>query len=381
MQFDCIVVGAGLSGLTAARDLQELGRSVLVLEASDSAGGRVKSDYQDGFIFDHGFQVINPSYPEVARSKVIKSLDFRTISGSIRIADFDKKIGYNLGSLSSDIGSISEKVNFLAFILNFHVSNSYNFGHYAKNFPRLYANALKPFLSGVFLTDPESIAADVAQDILRSFFKSLPGVPANGVGAFSKELAKPVENIKYSTKVEKISENKVLTDQGNFDARYIILATDPTSASNLYDSLKAPKMLSSITMYFSTTDELIDSKNLVVSGRSKLVNSIVMNKISESYAPAGQNLVSATSLEPISENDFRLHLKEIWKTESSKWQSLARYEIKNSLPFHAPGQSKNRSLKVNESLFVIGDHMAMPSQQGAMKSGAVAAKLINQLMR
>ena len=134
-------------------------------------------------------------------------------------------------------------------------------------------------------------------------------------------------------------------------------------------------------MYFSTTDELIDSKNLVLSGRSKLVNSIVMNKISESYSPAGQNLVSATSLEPISENDFRLHLKEIWKTESSKWQSLARYEIKNSLPFHAPGQSKNRSLKVNESLFVIGDHMAMPSQQGAMKSGAVAAKLINQLMR
>ena len=80
MQFDCIVVGAGLSGLTAARDLQELGRSVLVVEASDSAGGRVKSDYQDGFIFDHGFQVINPSYPEVARSKVFKSLDFRTIS-------------------------------------------------------------------------------------------------------------------------------------------------------------------------------------------------------------------------------------------------------------------------------------------------------------
>jgi hypothetical protein len=107
----------------------------------------------------------------------------------------------------------------------------------------------------------------------------------------------------------------------------------------------------------------------------------VMNKISENYAPGGQNLVSATSLEPITENDFRLQLKEIWKTESSRWQSLARYEIKNSLPFHAPGQPKNRNLKINENLFVIGDHMTMPSQQGAMKSGAVAAKLINQLMQ
>ena len=381
MQFDCIVVGAGLSGLTAARDLQQFGRSILVLEASDSAGGRVKSDYQDGFIFDHGFQVINPSYPEVARSKAIKSLDFRSISGSIRLADFDKKIGYSLGSLSSDIGGISEKVNFLAFILNFQVNNSFNFGHYTQRFPKLYANALKPFLSGVFLTDPESIAADVAQEILRSFFKSLPGVPANGVGAFSRELAKPVENIKYSTKVEKISGNKVLTDQGNFEARYIILATDPRSASDLGDSLKTPKMLSSTTMYFSTTDDLIDSKNLVVSGRSKLVNSIVMNKISENYSPDGQNLVSATSLEPISENDFRLQLRQIWKTDTSNWQSLARYEIMNSLPFYAPGQMKNRNLKIKENLFVIGDHMAMPSQQGAMKSGAVAAKLINQLMQ
>ena len=381
MQFDCIVVGAGLSGLTAARDLQQFGRSVLVLEATDTVGGRVKSDYQDGFIFDHGFQVINPKYPEVARSKVIKNLDFRTISGSIRLADFDKKIGYNLGSLSSEVGSVSEKINFISFILNFQVSNAYNFGHYTHKFPKLYANALKPFLTGVFLTDPESIAADVAQEILRSFFKSLPGVPAQGVGAFSKELAKPLTNIKMNTKVEKISGNKLHTNQGSFEARYIILATDPISASNLDDSIKTPKMLSSTTMYFSTTDELKDSKNLVVSGKSTLVNSIVMNKISEKYAPNGQNLISATSLQPFSETDFRKQLSEIWRTDTARWQSLARYEIKQSLPFHASGQSKIGNLKINDNLYVIGDHMSMPSQQGAMKSGAVVAKLINQLMQ
>jgi len=381
MQFDCIVVGAGLSGLTAARDLQNLGKSVLVLEATSTPGGRVKSDYQDGFIFDHGFQVINPKYPEVVRSKVIGNLDFKSISGSIRLSDIDKKIGYNLGSLSSEIGSLAEKLGFIAFVSNPRVSNANDFGHYSSKFPKFYATALRPFLTGVFLTDPETISADVAQEILRSFVKSLPGVPANGVGAFSKELAKSIENINYSTMVEQITGNKVVTNQGSFEGRFIILATDASAAGNLVRSFNAPKMLSSTTMYFSTSEELRDARNLVVSARSKLVNSIVMSKISENYAPKGQNLISATSLEPLSEKDFRAELNTLWKTETSKWQSLARYEIKHSLPFHGPGVSRNKNLQVNDNLFVIGDHMSVPSQQGAMKSGARVAKLINQLMQ
>ncbi|MEO3430673.1 NAD(P)/FAD-dependent oxidoreductase [Pelagibius sp. CAU 1746] len=41
--FDCIVLGAGISGVTAARDLQQAGLKVLLLEGSDRIGGRMKS--------------------------------------------------------------------------------------------------------------------------------------------------------------------------------------------------------------------------------------------------------------------------------------------------------------------------------------------------
>lgn len=41
--FDCIVLGAGISGVTAARNLQQAGLKVLLLEGSDRVGGRMKS--------------------------------------------------------------------------------------------------------------------------------------------------------------------------------------------------------------------------------------------------------------------------------------------------------------------------------------------------
>ena len=41
---DVVIVGAGSAGLYAARTLAELGYEVLVIEASDGIGGRVKSE-------------------------------------------------------------------------------------------------------------------------------------------------------------------------------------------------------------------------------------------------------------------------------------------------------------------------------------------------
>ena len=56
------VIGAGLSGLTAAYRLQQGGFQVTVFEASDRAGGRVRTDEVDGYLLDTGATGLAESY-------------------------------------------------------------------------------------------------------------------------------------------------------------------------------------------------------------------------------------------------------------------------------------------------------------------------------
>jgi monoamine oxidase len=63
---EIVVVGAGLAGLTAARRLEQEGRSVLVLEARDRVGGRVLNHtFADGTIVELGGQWVGPTQDRV----------------------------------------------------------------------------------------------------------------------------------------------------------------------------------------------------------------------------------------------------------------------------------------------------------------------------
>ncbi len=64
---DVAIVGAGLAGLTAARDLRAAGASVLVVEARDRVGGRVlNEEIGDGAVVEVGGQWIGPTQDRIA---------------------------------------------------------------------------------------------------------------------------------------------------------------------------------------------------------------------------------------------------------------------------------------------------------------------------
>jgi predicted NAD/FAD-dependent oxidoreductase len=61
---DVLVIGAGIAGLTAARELRAAGRNVLVLEKSRGFGGRAATRRWDGLPVDHGAQFFTARSPE-----------------------------------------------------------------------------------------------------------------------------------------------------------------------------------------------------------------------------------------------------------------------------------------------------------------------------
>lgn len=75
-----VIIGAGLAGLTCARELERRGFDITILEASDGVGGRVRSDVDDGYIFDRGFQVLFDAIPpQSVNSIFVRSISSRLI--------------------------------------------------------------------------------------------------------------------------------------------------------------------------------------------------------------------------------------------------------------------------------------------------------------
>jgi phytoene dehydrogenase-like protein len=87
------VIGGGVSGLAAALTAANAKENVILLEASDSFGGRVQSDVtESGFTLDRGFAVFIEEYPFAKELLDYDSLDLgKFLPGAlVKIADSDK---------------------------------------------------------------------------------------------------------------------------------------------------------------------------------------------------------------------------------------------------------------------------------------------------
>lgn len=383
MHTEVLIVGAGLAGLSAAIHLEAAGVEVTLIESSDRAGGRVASDVIDGFICDRGFQLINARYPALQDLNILQELDFIEAPRVIEVSLGDRRhvIGdprqMPWSALDKETGTIVEKIALLRFITG-KAKTGESIGKALRNTGTCYERVLRPFLQGVFLTDPDNVDALYGHSIIKSFVNGRPGVPRNGVGELSKALVKRVSNIVYDTRVDRIEQTSVHTNNGTYTAKKILIATDATTATQLLGLTEVPRMAGCITWYHAVAQNPSGSGRLIVDGqkRGPIINSVVMSDISPNYAPLNQHLVATTTDLNVTESDVRRHLAIVWGTSTHEWAFIAKYEIPAALPIHNVGRSLSQSMKISDHHFVAGDHRTVPSQQGALFSGRLAAQLI-----
>ena len=367
-----VVIGGGLAGLSAAITLQEAGESVELFEASDDLGGRVRSDYIDGYILDRGFQLINSGYSEIKRLGVIPEIDFceseRTVDvttpfGTASIGDPRK---HPLQALRSPLGSSSEKISVLKFLGEKPNSSiSLRDALLASGTGDFYENLLKPFLRGVFLTELENVDSSYGREIIKSFLTGKSGLPRAGAGALSEALGARVENVVLGAHIETLDQ---------FEGKKVILATDSVTTAKLSKTYLETSFTDSYTWYHALPEGLITSKRLrVTSTANPIINSIAISNVVSQYAPAGKTLVSSTSITPITDLEALNEISKFWGVAPSEFELVKRYDIRNSLPVFKPGLRGVKSARVSDHLFIAGDYLTAGSQNGALLSGRLAA--------
>jgi phytoene dehydrogenase-like protein len=94
MEYDAVVVGGGMAGLTSAAFLSKAGRSVLLCEKQSSCGGLVNMFERDGFFFDGGIRATEDS--GVLFTMVRKlGLDLQFVRNRISVGVEDRVIRIN----------------------------------------------------------------------------------------------------------------------------------------------------------------------------------------------------------------------------------------------------------------------------------------------
>ena len=165
-----IIIGAGISGLTAAVYLHKKGFETQIIEASERAGGRIKTDVVNGFRLDRGFQVLLTEYPETKALLDYQKLSLKPFlpgatvlydGGQLEIADPFRRPSALFSTLFAPVGTLRDKVNTIFLknkLLKISIPDIFKqtetetnaqlkkYGFSSKMIDRFY----KPFFSGIF---------------------------------------------------------------------------------------------------------------------------------------------------------------------------------------------------------------------------------------
>ncbi|MFE5964423.1 NAD(P)/FAD-dependent oxidoreductase [Streptomyces sp. NPDC056463] len=400
--YDVVVVGAGAAGLACAGDLCAEGLRVALLEAGDTVGGRMRTDRVAGFTADRGFQVFNTSYPQVKRRIDLKALRLRpftpgvlvhTEDGPRRFTDPSRRPKESRDLLPGRLASGRDLLALSALsardalapasVLRRGTDGTTRDALAAAGVsPRLVETFFRPFLSGVFLEDRLETSARFFHLVWRSMLRGTLCLPAAGIGAVPVQLASrlPQGVLRTGTPVSALTPGGVaLADGCEVPARAVVVATGQRVAAELLPGLRVPDGRTVTTVYHAAARPPSEEPVLVVDSRRRFLNTCVLTAVQPGFSTDGRALVSTSVLGSPDAADTAIllgALGEVYGAETADWELVHRVTVTDALPAMPGPTPLSRTARWAPGRYVCGDHRATGSLQGALASGARAARAV-----
>ncbi|WP_298426820.1 FAD-dependent oxidoreductase [uncultured Kordia sp.] len=396
------IIGAGISGLIAAHVLESHGFQPHIIEATDRAGGRVKTDIVHGYQLDHGFQVLLTAYPAAQKYLDYNTLELQEFSPgatifrngkSKTIGDPLRKFSLLFPTLFSGIGSFSDKQKILKLNKSlkkksiteiFEQPETSTLTHLQQlGFSNeMITQFFKPFFSGIFLESKLDTSNRMFEFVYKMFGEGFAALPKAGIEAIPKQL---VANLKqttlhYNTKVSKVEDGKItLANDDVLESHFTIVATE---ASKLISNLKSQSIdwKSCDTLYFEVSKRVI-SKPLIglIPAENSLINNIFYHNSLATSSTGNKELLSVTVVidHNLAESFLIKKVKEelLQHCGIDSCTFLKHYEIPKALPNLQQLQytMSPSETRLTTQLFLASDVQLNGSLNAAMLAGEAAA--------
>lgn len=404
------IIGAGLSGLIAAKVLEDNGYKPLIIEATDRVGGRVKTDLVNGYQLDHGFQVLLTAYPSAQKYLNFEALDLqRFLPGATifsngkqkTIGDPLRHISLLFPTLFSGIGTFSDKFKILK--LNsllkktslseiFAKAEKTTF-QYLSDFgfsEDMISQFFKPFFSGIFLEPNLETSSRMFEFVYKMFGQGFAALPKAGMEAIPKQLKANLKHatFQFNTKVKSVQDDKIILEDGTeLESDFTIIATE---ASKFITNLKnqETEWKSCDTLYFETNTRTIAKPFIgLIAAPDALINNIFYLTSIASKSTGKNELLSVTV---VKEHGLS---SEALKTRVQKelqdycgieaYTFIKHYAIPKALP-KLDGLQYEMSpteTKLTNRIYLAGDTQLNGSLNAAMISGEKAALNVVQTLK
>jgi phytoene dehydrogenase-like protein len=405
--YDALIIGAGAAGLVAAKELESYHLKVLVIDAADRVGGRLRTDKMDGFSLDHGFQVLLSAYPQVKKHLDLEALNLKAFkSGAFcfngknhfLVEDVNRNATAYLRMAFSPVGSIWDKLKLAKMRKEVLAkSNDEIFSEpemstleYLKKrgfSQKIISAFFRPFFGGIFLEDNLDTSSRQFQFIFKMFALGEATIPKDGIEAVAKQLKSQLKasQFRLNAQVKAVRNGEVeLSDGEIISAKQIIIATDP---SEIYPQLAQDISWNQTQQfYFSSPKSPFPKAYIALStAENALINNIaVLSDVVPTYAPKGQHLISVSIKAQKAKSDneieeaIRKELNSAGFESANEWKVLRNYKIRKALPSiknNAYSRPFEES-RLAEGIYLAGDQMLNPSLNAAMISGELAAKAL-----